>query len=201
MPTKIEAVIFDMGGVILRSEDLTERTRLAKSYGLTLDQLQELVFESETAHLATLGKITEVDHWKTIKDTLNVPEEKRTAFEEAFWAGDRVDHELVNFLGSLRPKIKTGLLSNAWAGAREALIEKYACRNVFDTLVFSCEVGLAKPDPAIYELILERMKVKPEAAIFLDDFQRNLDAAAQLGIHAVRFINQAQAITDIKALL
>ncbi|MPN62198.1 hypothetical protein SDC9_209945 [bioreactor metagenome] len=60
---------------------------------------------------------------------------------------------------------------------------------------------MAKPDPAIYHYILDLMQVKPEEAIFLDDFERNIIAANQVGIHGVRFLNRDQAMKDILAIL
>jgi epoxide hydrolase-like predicted phosphatase len=198
---KIEAVIYDMGGVILRSESYDSRTQLAKIYGLSEKQLEDLVFESETAWQATMGKLSQEEHWQTVCDTLGVPEYKRSAFQDSFWAGDRLDLTLVDFLDSLRPVYRTGLLSNAWAGTRQLLFDHYACRNVFDISIFSYEVGLAKPDRAFYELILTRLGVRAEAAIFLDDNRQNIEAAAQLGIHAVHFNNREQALNDMRALL
>jgi putative hydrolase of the HAD superfamily len=201
MHDQIQAVIYDMGGVFLRSESYISRIALAKTYGLSLQQLEDQVFDSKTAQLATLGKISEESHWNSICDTLNVPVDNREDFQTAFWQGDQLDRDLIDFLGSLRPALKTGLLSNAWSNARQALTEKHQCRDVFDVYLFSCEVGLAKPDPAIYKLILERLGVKAREAIFLDDNVQNVGAAAKLGIHAIRFLNHTQALQDIQALL
>jgi putative hydrolase of the HAD superfamily len=174
---------------------------LAKTYGLSERQLEDLVFESDTAMQATVGKLSQEDHWRTVCDTLGVPEYKRSAFEDAFWAGDQLDLTLIDFLGSLRPAYRTGLLSNAWMGTRQMLFERYACRNVFDISVFSYEVGLAKPDRAFYELILTRLGVRAEAAVFLDDNRQNIEAATQLGIHAIHFHNREQALNAMRALL
>ena len=201
MAENIQAIIFDMGGVILRSIDYSPRSALAKKYGLTLKQLENLVFENETAKLAMLGKISEPQHWKTVCDLLQVPPEGRKAFEDDFWQGDRLDGELIDFLDSMRPKIKVALLSNAWTGARQSLLEKHACKDVFDVSIFSYEVGMAKPDPAIYRLILERLGVAASSSIFVDDNKQNIESAAALGIHAIRFLDPEQAIRDIRALL
>jgi haloacid dehalogenase superfamily, subfamily IA, variant 3 with third motif having DD or ED/haloacid dehalogenase superfamily, subfamily IA, variant 1 with third motif having Dx(3-4)D or Dx(3-4)E len=198
---QIEAVIYDMGGVILRSEDYRPRIQLAEQYGLTEQGLEDVVFDSESAWQATVGKISQEAHWQAVFDTLNVPVDQYQSFQDAFWAGDRLDHDLVEFLNSLRPARKTGLLSNAWRGTRQLLFEHYACQNVFDVSVFSYEVGLAKPDRAFYELILTRLGVEANQAIFLDDNRQNIEAAAQLGIHAVHFRNRNQALKDMQALL
>lgn len=201
MTEKIQAVIFDMGGVLLRSEDYGPREALAKEYGLTRRELEDIVFDSESAKIATIGKIDTREHWQSVFNLLKVPAEKQKAFEDAFWHGDQLDQSLVQFLRSLRPQYKTALLSNAWSEARDKLTIQYPCIDVFDIAVFSFEVGMAKPDPEIYHLVLERIGVKPEAAIFLDDFLINIQSASEVGIHAIHFHSAAQAMEEIRKLL
>jgi FMN phosphatase YigB (HAD superfamily) len=201
MADQIKAIIFDMGGVILRTEDKTSRAALAKRFGLSMLELEDRVFNSRSALEATVGTISERKHWESVWDGLKVPEAERPACEDAFWEGDFLDLTLVDFLRAQKGKYKTALLSNAWSGAREALTSRYPCLDAFDVAVFSCEVGLAKPDPAIYSLILDRVNVDAENAIFVDDNEKNIESAAALGIHAIRFLTAEQALHDIKDLL
>jgi len=67
--------------------------------------------------------------------------------------------------------------------------------------VFSCEIGLAKPDPTIYHYILKLCHVEPEESIFVDDFIDNIEAANRVGMHGILFKNASQAIQDVKTLL
>jgi epoxide hydrolase-like predicted phosphatase len=201
MTSKIKAIIFDMGGVILRTEDYSPREAIAKKLGISEVAYEEAVFQSPSAEAATVGKINEREHWNTVWKTLKVSTDLQTTYEEAFWAGDRLDQRLVDFLRSQRGTYTTALLSNAWSGAREALTVKNPCLDAFDVAVFSCEVGLAKPDKAIYRLILEKLGLQAEEAIFLDDNKENIESAAEMGIHAVRFRNTDDAIREITELL
>jgi putative hydrolase of the HAD superfamily len=75
------------------------------------------------------------------------------------------------------------------------------CIDAFHVAIFSCEVGLAKPDPEIYKHILRLCSTEPEEAIFVDDFIENIEAANLLGIHGVLFKNAKQAMADVTALL
>jgi len=68
-------------------------------------------------------------------------------------------------------------------------------------IVYSHEVGMSKPDPRIYKLSCARLKVRPEEMIFLDDMEPNIAAARAVGIHGVHYRDNAQAITEIEALL
>jgi epoxide hydrolase-like predicted phosphatase len=201
MNSEIKAVIYDMGGVILRSHTYEYRSAIAKRYGMSRRELEALIFDSPSAIEGTLGKKTNQEHWQFVLDNLNVPAGQRENFEHEFWACDQLDHGLVKFLGDLRPERKTGLLSNAWTGTRERLFIEYHCEEVFDVSLFSYEVGLAKPDEAYYQMILDLLGVRAEQAIFLDDNNDNVIAAAQMGMKGIRFRNRDQAIQEMQALL
>lgn len=66
--------------------------------------------------------------------------------------------------------------------------------------ILSYEDKVIKPMPEIYQLLIDRYGLVPEECVFLDDTQRNLDAAERFGIHTIHFENQAQAISDLKKL-
>lgn len=87
--------------------------------------------------------------------------------------------DLVREIGSLG--LRTGLLSNSWGNSYPmTLIDE-----IFDGAVISGEVGLRKPDPMIYRMMLERIDVTPEESVFIDDSQSNTDAATALGMRAI----------------
>jgi epoxide hydrolase-like predicted phosphatase len=197
----IKAVIWDVGGVLIRTQDQQPRERLAKSYNLTRAELSALVFDSEEAVRATIGEIPESVLWQMVAHTLNIPAGKLANFKQQFWAGDCIDQELHDFIGKLRPRFKTGLLSNAWSEARKETEERFHLLGVFDVLVYSAEVHLAKPDPRIFQLALERLGVQPQEAIFMDDFPANIEAANVLGMHGVHFENSQQAQQDVIKIL
>ena len=197
----IKAVIWDVGGVLLRAEDETIKKALAERYQLTLRELYGLVFYGESAQKATLGQISERQHWANIGSKFHLDQQSLAAFERDFWAGDALDTELISFIRALKKDYKTGLLSNAWDGARKALSDIYHCMDAFDYSVFSAEVGLAKPDPAIYMKLIDMMGVLPEESIFVDDLLENISAANRLGIHGVQFLNTVQAKQEVTYLL
>jgi len=90
-----------------------------------------------------------------------------------------------------RAGARTGLLSNSWGDATsydQALLEE-----LFDTWVISSEVGLRKPDPAIYELAAERLGLAPSACVFVDDLPGNLKPARALGMATVLHRGDAAA--------
>jgi len=197
----IRAVIWDMGGVLLQEVDPAPRAKLAEEYKINLSDLREQVFVSSSARLAGLGQITEEEHWLHVARTFGIPQEELARFQLRFWAGDRVDPLLSDFISGLRGRYQIALLSNAWSNTRRALDEYYNCLGLFDQIIISAEVKMAKPDPAIYHEMLHRLDVAPKQSIFVDDLQENIDTANLLGIHGVLFVNSTQVIEDVKKLL
>jgi epoxide hydrolase-like predicted phosphatase len=198
-----KALYFDLGGVIVRTEDKTPRTQLGAEFGLTYAEIDQVVFGGgslSTAARASIGAITEETHWVAVTRRLGLPLSERPRIQEQFFAGDRIDWTLVDFLREARKTIKTGLISNAWDGLRPWM-RQHKFDDAFDTLTISGEVGLAKPDPRIYRHALAALGVQPEEAIFVDDFIENIQAASALGMQAVHFKSPEQALTEVKSLL
>jgi epoxide hydrolase-like predicted phosphatase len=198
----IKAVIFDMGGVLLRTTDMTPREKLAERAGITRHDLEMLVFASQTAIQAETGTIREADHWNSVFENLKIPPEEREKFKQKFWSKDQVDYDLLEFINGLRENYRTGLLSNAWDGIRPVIKARFPrMLEVFDVVVFSAEVGIRKPDPRYYQWMLDQLGVTAPEAIFVDDWQPNIEGARMLGIKAIRFTNSQQCRGDIIALL
>lgn len=197
----IHAVIIDLGGVLLRTEDRTPRALLSKRLGMTYAELSRLVFDSETAQLATVGKIPVQAHWDYIRGALQLSPEEFQQVPSLFWGGDRLDTDLVDYIRSLRPRYKTAMLSNAWGDLRQVIEQRWKITDAFDELIISAEVGLAKPDPRIYRLALDRLKATPPEAVFVDDFLENVEAARGVGLHAIHYENPAQTRAELEQLL
>jgi epoxide hydrolase-like predicted phosphatase len=197
----IRAVIFDLGGVLVRTEDPSPRQRLADRLNLSYAELSSLVFDSDSSIQATLGKISTQAHWEAIRLALNLAPEELSSVPEHFWGGDRLDTVLVDYLRSLRPRYRTALLSNAWDDLRPYLVNYWKIADAFDELIISAEVGLAKPDANIYRLAVERLGAAPEEAVFVDDFPANVVGAQAAGLHAIQFRNREQALAELEALL
>jgi putative hydrolase of the HAD superfamily len=196
----IRAVYFDLGGVIARTEQPEPRTRLADSLGLTYADIDRIVFENESSKQASLGLITEGQHWQNVARVLDQPESRVEHLRTEFFAGDCIDLELVDLMRSLRPAIKVGLISNAWSGLRDWIKANHFA-DAFDDMVISAELGFAKPDPRIYQAALHNLQVSAAESVFLDDMLRNVEAARKIGMHAIHFVQPDQAIAELKTLL
>lgn len=165
------------------------------------ETLSNLVFNNESARLVTLGKMTTREHWEAIRSELGMERDDFSHVPKSFWAGDSIDFKLIEFLRSLRPRYKTALLSNAWDDLRGAITNVWKFSDAFDEMIISAEVGLAKPDRRIYELAVERLRVAPGEAVFVDDFLENVEGARSAGLHAIHFQGTSQALTVLRKLL
>ena len=197
----IRAVIFDIGGVLLRSGERIARRKWETRLGLREKELSRIIFRSEVSQRAMIGQATEDDVWREASNLLKLDENQLRELRTDFWSDGELDIALVQFLRNLRPPYKTGILSNAFASARQALTDKYKLNDVVDTMVFSAEEKLQKPDPRIYHIALERLGVLPEQAVFVDDIEENVQAAKQLGMKSVQFKETQQAIDEVKEYL
>jgi epoxide hydrolase-like predicted phosphatase len=196
----IKAIYFDLGGVIVRTGDKTPRANLAAEFGLNYAQMDSFVFECETAALASVGKLTEVEHWLDVTRRLNRPAADMPHIRDTFFDGDNVDQDIVSLLRSLRATHKTGLISNAWDGLRPWIIgQKFD--DAFDYMTISAEIGIAKPDARIYQFALEKFGVQPAQAIFVDDVERNIAGCEALGMHGVLFRTSQQALAEVNRYL
>lgn len=196
----IRAVFVDFGGVIVRTEDREPRARAAEHAHMSVRALEKIIFESGTSVQASRGEISEQAHWQWVNAALGLPKEQADQVTTQFFAGDRRDDALLDFLRSLRPERRVGLISNAWSGLR-ALIEREGFAGVFDQMIISAEAGLMKPDPAIYHLALERLDVRPEESVFLDDMLANIEGARAIGMHGIQFVRADQALDELKRLI
>ena len=88
---------------------------------------------------------------------------------------------------SLRRDFKLSILSNADLSLRHRLEQELAIHDLFDDIVCSAEVGLAKPDHAVFRLACERLGLTPAACVFVDDHEPNVDAAREVGMSALLF--------------
>jgi len=196
----IRAVFFDFGGVIVRTEYQAPRQQLAERLGMEYDDLNRIVFDSETGIQASIGAITSQQHWESVMKRLKRSAEEMTAIREGFFAGDIIDRQLLEFLRSLRGKIQTGLISNAWSDLRDYMTREKII-DVFDHIIISAEVGVAKPDPKIVQIALEKAGVRPSEAVFVDDFYVNIEGCEKVGMQGIHFTDAQSTLQQLKLLL
>jgi epoxide hydrolase-like predicted phosphatase len=150
-----------------------------------------------------IGTITEDDVHQAITDRLGLDGQQLAAFMAGIWRQylGTANTELIEYARGLRPRYRTGILSNSFVGAREQEQAAYGFDDLVDEIVYSHEAGMSKPDPRIYALICARLDARAHETVFLDDKDLCVAGAREAGIHAVRYQDNAQAIDEIEKLL
>lgn len=197
----IRAVIFDLGGVLIRTVESVTREQMAARLGVTRLDLEEMVFGDDSGTRAQRGEIQANQHWENLRLRLKMTPEEITIFQKDFWSGDRLDTKLVDYIRGLRQSYRTALLSNAFSDLREMITRRWKIADAFDEIVISSEVGMMKPDPLIYRFVLERLNVAAPEAVFVDDFVRNVEGARVVGMHAVHFRTSEQVRAELEMIL
>lgn len=113
----------------------------------------------------------------------------------------QVRPETIAYIEELKKKYQIALLSNFTSGLEKFLQEVFKIYHLFDVIVSSYNVKMKKPDPRIYEHTLEKLDVRPEEAVFIDDLEENVKGAEAVGIKGIVFKNVDQCKSDLNKLL
>jgi putative hydrolase of the HAD superfamily len=196
----IKAVVLDIGSVLEVIDDAVFPAPFENRLGLAAGTVAAAAdFEGDPG----LGQITEDEvrrHWQR---RLGLTDDQVAELMADFWRWyvGSLDHTLVDWFASIRGRgLKAGILSNSGPGAREAE-RHWGFEEMTDDLVYSHEVGLAKPDPAVYALAAARLGVEGSEIVFLDDVAANVAAARAAGWHAVLHEDTGRSIAELERII
>ncbi len=201
----IRSVVFDIGGVLEHVDDfeVVLAASWRKRLGMSREEFRAALAAIDPDDLSETGQMSEAEWTARCVASLRLSPAQTEEFRADVWdcyCGE-LDAELMAFAASLRPRVHTAIVSNSADGARREEISRYAFDEVFDPIIYSHEVGLAKPDPAIFELVCSRLGVAPAETIFVDDVPGHCEAARRVGMHAIQHRSTPQTIAAITALL
>jgi epoxide hydrolase-like predicted phosphatase len=203
---QIEAVLFDFGGVMATFFRPELFRALEDQLGLQPGSLSEILWRSPDWRLAEVGAIDDGEFWRRAAPRLGFgPQTERTEarihdFKQSLFGGIEVDPDMVDLVRRLRSRYRTGLLSNTSLSQPQQLLQRHGLEGLFDVVVLSAAVGLAKPDPAIYRLALQRLGTAPEATIFVDDSEPNVAAASEQGMRGMHFVGYDELVSALEML-
>jgi glucose-1-phosphatase len=196
----IKAIIFDIGGVLIRTEDRGPRAALEERMGLAPGEAEFLVLNSEQGRQAQLGAVTAGEHWAWVQQHFGLTEAGLHDFRTAFWGGDRVDTELLAYIRSLRPRYQTAIISNAMDDLNETVQRLDPTGDLFDLVVGSAYERVMKPDPTIYLRTLERLGRQPSEALFIDDAAANIAGAQHVGLATIHYQPGMDLRTELESV-
>lgn len=183
----IKAVIFDFFGVI-RSDDFWRF--------LKRDRGADIIF-NEYAQEVNRGDM----RWKVFVQHVAKVSGHSVQEVNDMYAAEQIDPLMVGLIHDLHLSYKTGLLTNASHEFIEPLLQEYHLRELFDAVVVSSKFGIVKPDPRIFERVLQELQVKASEAVYVDDLKRHVEGAEALGMKAIWHRNYPQTKEQLSAIL
>lgn len=195
----ISTVFFDWGGVIADDPGDDFLKVLLQESGATDQQIEEIY--SSTMREFMCGRISEADYWGVLKRDFGLNIRPDISDEFHRWSGLIKNEDVYSLIDKLKTqKIKVALLTNVIEPTYNVLSEA-GYYMPFDSVIASCKVGYAKPQPEIYSYALTNIKSTAAASLFIDDKQKNLDPAISLGFKTILAKNPTQIISDINAIV
>jgi putative hydrolase of the HAD superfamily len=189
-----EVILFDYGNVIegpLNAQAFqADLAGLASEYGLSDGRaLWNHFYLCDAWEQAKRGKMTRSDYWLDRLGVLGISDEQgRSDFKQRLHRNRGLRPEMHRLLRELHGRYRLAMISNSSRPDLEQyLTERRGLAGLFEVVVSSADVGLAKPDPAIYKLALDLLRIKPDQALFVDDLVRNTEAAEALEIPSIVF--------------
>lgn len=195
----IRAVIFDVGGVLSHHHNLAALNPWLDRLNMPAEQILHTVFGNQVGGRASRGEATVAEIWQFANQTFALSENDLQALIADVWATQTWDTDLLDYIRALKSSYKTGIISDAWPNARITNVP--ITDDLFDVIVYSAEEKLLKPEPEIYRRALARLDVLPSEAIFVDDTQRKVDGAIQVGMHGLLFTDSQAIQQQINRML
>jgi putative hydrolase of the HAD superfamily len=185
MQVKVDALILDFGGVLWDMRwDVAHA--LSEAHGLPRSAVFETLYRTEAWQSIERGR-GDIARWlegahRELEERAGRPLPR---LHDQWRQAQGVVRSAVELVRALRPPYRVSVLSNADLSLRRRLEQEMGIADLFDDIVCSAEVGMAKPDPAVFLLAAERLGMTPERCLFVDDWDRNVEAARTVGMQAI----------------
>ncbi len=198
-----KAIIFDLGNVLIDFDHRIAARRLSKFTDNTPEEIFNLFFDSKLTNLFEEGKIQPEDFFLEVKKILHASigyREFLPIWNEIFFLSDK-NRQVYRLAKILRQKYKLALLTNINMLHLEYLKSNFSVFDVFHRVLASCELGLTKPDPLIYQKTLNILGLGPEETVYFDDRPELIAAASRLGVRSFLFSSVKQLKEDLASYI
>lgn len=181
------ALIFDFGGVLMKTHDYRPRHLWDERLGLSHGSVERVVHGIDKWLGAQRGEVSLAAYWSAVADQLRLTPDDVQQLAHDFYSGDQLDMHLIDYIRQRRIEgYSVALLSND----SPALLDKLTLLEIaplFDPLIISAHIGTMKPNAAAYRAVLDALQRPADETIFIDDSTDNIAGAAALGIHTLHY--------------
>jgi putative hydrolase of the HAD superfamily len=196
----IRGVIFDYGMVLSNPADPTAHERMIAVSGLNGEDFDRHYWKHR--HSYDLG-MTGQEFWAKVAQDAGTSfsaEQINLLIESDIMMWTSLNEEMLGWVVALQNAgFRTAILSNMVWEILGYMRQEFGWLAHFTHHTWSCELGIGKPDPAIYIHTCEKLDLVPEEVLFLDDKPENIAAAAKVGLHAIQFTSIDQLAKDLAA--
>ena len=197
----LRAVVFDYGMVLTGEPDSLAHEKLLNITGLPLARFESLYWADRPAY--DEGKLTGIGYWQKFLSEAGLPADQEKVEELNQWdirMWTTQNPAMIDWQLAIKQRgLQTAILSNMGEAVLVSVEREFDWIRRFDLLVWSCEVGVVKPHPAIYRHMLAELKTPPEDTLFIDDKLPNIEAARALNIQAIQFSSVERLREDLVA--
>jgi putative hydrolase of the HAD superfamily len=196
---ELQAVIFDYGEVLSGPPDEQAHRNLLAIAGVEEEAFEKAYWAHRLDYDADI--LNAQTYWQTVARDSGVrftPKqiEQLTEQDAIMWMN--LNPAMLAWIPRIKQAgFRLGILSNMGDGVLDYLRPRFSWLDQFDWLTWSCELGVVKPDPAIYLHTVKKLNVSPERALFIDNLQKNIDGAEAIGLQAALFENVEQLQADL----
>lgn len=199
----IKAVAFDLGNVVLSSDFAyntpEELTEFCNSLGVTMDNMDTAF--SVCFPPFSLGQMTENEYWEKYLYVSRATNPDIEKAKQLFRTNQKENENMTTLARSLKGKYKVAALTTIPREWLEFKKEKFNLDSCFDFIVSSGYEGVSKPNPEIYQRLVERFEVAPEEIVFVDDKEPLLTPAKELGINTIVFRGEEDLKLQLEKVL
>lgn len=183
----IKTMLFDFGRVISAQKPQSLFQRYEDELCLVRGTINSIMFESPHWQDALVGAIDLSTYWQRIGPELHLKDHERVvAFQRRYYQDEKINGGVHQLLERLADYYQLGIVSNHPPGLKDWLVD-WNIDRLFDLVVCSGDLGVAKPDQAIFHLALDRLGAKASETVFIDDTEEHVEAAQAMGIHGIHF--------------
>jgi glucose-1-phosphatase len=193
----IKLIIFDVGGVIDNFDESQYIRYITKKLGIDGRE-----FAYTLIPLLDKMEIGKMD----ISQAKNILAKKfkvsvgKLEWDSAFIKLNTLNEDVINLINKLSKNYKIVILTNVSKSRHIVKMERYLHRVKYDAIFTSCYLKMHKPQHRIYRFVIKKMKVNPKEAIFVDNIEKNVAGAREVGIHGIRFTDYRSLVIKLKKL-
>ena len=193
----MRAIVFDLGGVVFDYAPARRLTEFAALTGLPEAEVQKRLFDSGFSASCDAGRVTGAAIYAEAARLLGT-RFGRARFRETWISAFTPNRAVTDRVAELKADYAVALLTNNSDLVRDGLLAAYPdTMALFRPLFFSCDIGVLKPHPRMFETVLDIMNVEPADVLFIDDAAKHVSGARSLGLNAIHYQGPERLATEL----